>query len=200
MKTIITKKDGRKREPLSLSHLSFLFHLFLQPPSLDWSVSLTELIQDTLHLCMRFTTDGIKVVSHAFSGGKQVIKFANARNSGRVCLFSNRKWRTFYLEDNKFFNLIFKCLLLVKCLNGTRPTYIGSLFKIINIGLHTLYGLRGKGLNLELPNFHLTFKKNSFTYSLTKLWNSLPPQLRLSSDAIDFKHKLHDYSFLERVL
>ena len=88
----------------------------------------------------------------------------------------------------------------LKCLNGTRPTYIGSLFKIINIGLHTPYGLRGKGLNLELPNFHLTFKKNSFTYSLTKLWNSLPPQLRLSSDAIDFKRKLHDYSFLERVL
>ena len=77
--------------------------------------------------------------------------------------------------------------------------YIGSLFKIINIGLHTPYGLRGKGLNLELPNFNLTFKKNSFTYSLTKLWNSLPPQLCLSSDAIDFKHKLHDYSFLERV-
>ena len=188
MKTIITK------EPISLSHLSFLFHLFLQPPSLDWSVSLTELIQDTPHLCMRFTTDRIKVVSHGFSGGKQVIKFANARNSARVCLSNNRKWRTFYLGDNKFFNLIFKCW------NGTGPTYIGSLSKIINIGLHTLYGLRGEGLNLELPNFNLTFKKNSFTYSLTKLWNSLPSQLRLSSDANDFKREFHDYSFLARVL
>ena len=60
--------------------------------------------------------------------------------------------------------------------------------------------LRGEGLNLELPNFNLKFKKNSFTYSLTKLWNSLPSQVRLSSGANDFRSKLHDCSFIERVL
>ena len=87
-------------------------------------------------------------------------------------------------------------ILLFKCLNGTGPTYIGSLFKY----RHTPYRLRGEGLNLELPNFNLKFKKNSFTYSLTKLWNSLPSQVRLSSDANDFRSKLHDCSFLERVL
>ena len=106
----------------------------------------------------------------------------------------------FILKTINFLILIFRCLLLVKRLNGTGPTYIGSLFKIINIGLHTPYGLRGEGFNLELPNFNLTFKKNPFTYSLTKLWNSLPSQMCLSSDANDFKRKLHDYSFLERVL
>ena len=63
-----------------------------------------------------------------------------------------------------------------KCLSGTRPTYIGNLFKY----RHTPYGLRGaEGLNFELPNFNLKFKKDSFTYSLTKLWNSLPSQVRL---------------------
>ena len=87
-------------------------------------------------------------------------------------------------------------LVLFECLNGTGPTYIGSLFKY----RHTPYRLRGEGLNLELPNFNLKFKKNSFTYSLTKLWNSLPSQVRLSSDANDFRSKLHDCSFLERVL
>ena len=87
-------------------------------------------------------------------------------------------------------------ILLFKCLNGTGPTYIGSLFKY----RHTPYRLRGEGLNLELPNFNLKFKKNSFTHSLTKLWNSLPSQVRLSSDADDFKSKLHECSFLERVL
>ena len=86
-------------------------------------------------------------------------------------------------------------ILLFKCLNGTGPTYIGSLFKY----RHTPYRLRGEGLNLELPNFNLKFKKNSFTYSLTKLWNSLPSQVRLSSDANDFRSKLHDCSFLERL-
>ena len=64
---------------------------------------------------------------------------------------------------------------------------------------HTPYRLRGEGLNCELPNLNLKFKKNSFTYSLTKLWNSLPSQVRLSIDAND-KSKLHDCNFLERVL
>ena len=83
-----------------------------------------------------------------------------------------------------------------KCLNGTGPTYIGNLFKY----RHTPYRLRGEGFNLELPKFNLKFKMNSFTYSLTKLWNSLPSQVRLSSDANDFRSKLHDCSFLESVL
>ena len=87
-------------------------------------------------------------------------------------------------------------IVVFKCLNGTGPTYIGSLFKY----RHTPYRLRGEGLNMEPPNFSLKFKKNSFTYSLAKLWNSLPPQVRLSRDANDFRSKLHDCSFLERVL
>ena len=70
---------------------------------------------------------------------------------------------------------------------------------VLNIGIHR-NGLRGEGLELELPSFNLKFKKNSFTYSLTKLWNSLPSQVRLSSDADDFKSKLHECSFLGRVL
>ena len=87
-------------------------------------------------------------------------------------------------------------ILPFKCLNGTGPTYIVSLFKY----RHTPYRLRGEGSALELPKFNLKFKKNSFTYSLSKLWNSLPPQERLSSDPNDFRGKLHDCSFLERVL
>ena len=74
----------------------------------------------------------------------------------------------------------------------TGPAYIGNLFKY----RHTPYGLRGEGLNLELPDINLKFKKNSFTYLLTKLWNSLHSQVRLSSDANDFKSKLQDCTFL----
>ena len=46
-----------------------------------------DLIRDTRHLCARLRTDGIKIMSRGFSGGKQVIQFADARNRGRVCLF-----------------------------------------------------------------------------------------------------------------
>ena len=54
---------------------------------------------------------------------------------------------------------------------------------------HTLHELRGDGWTLESPNFSLKFKKNSFSYLLTKLWNSLPAQVPLSRDANDFKLK-----------
>ena len=47
-----------------------------------------DLIHDPLHLCTRFRIDGIKAMSRGISGGKQKIKFANARNRGRLCLFS----------------------------------------------------------------------------------------------------------------
>ena len=77
-------------------------------------------------------------------------------------------------------------ILHFECLNGMGPTYIGNLFKY----RHTPYRLGGQGLNLELPKFDLKFKKNSFIFSLTKLWNSLPSQVRLSSDAKDFRSKL----------
>ena len=50
-------------------------------------VNAIDLLHDTRHLCTRLRTDGIKAVSRGFSGGKQVIKFANARNHGRVRLF-----------------------------------------------------------------------------------------------------------------
>ena len=71
-----------------------------------------------------------------------------------------------------------------------------TLKAFLNKGIHRI-PLRGEGLNLE---FNLKVNNNSFTYSLTNLWNSLPSQMRLSSDANDFKSKLHDCSFLERVL
>ena len=39
------------------------------------------------------------------------------------------------------------------CLNSMGPTHFGSLFKY----RHTLYKIRGEGLNLELPNFNLGY-------------------------------------------
>ena len=50
-------------------------------------VNAIDLLHDTRHLCTRLRTDGIKAVSRSFSGGQKVIKFANAGNRGRVCLF-----------------------------------------------------------------------------------------------------------------
>ena len=47
-----------------------------------------DLIHDTLHLCTRFRIDDVKAMSRGISGSKQVLKFADASNRGRVCLSS----------------------------------------------------------------------------------------------------------------
>ena len=52
-----------------------------------------DLIHDTRHLCTRSKIDGIKAMSRGISGGKQVIKFANTSNRGRVCLFYQTRRR-----------------------------------------------------------------------------------------------------------
>ena len=46
-----------------------------------------DLIHNTRHLCACSMIDGIKAMSRGTSGGKQLIKFANRSNRGRVCLF-----------------------------------------------------------------------------------------------------------------
>ena len=50
-----------------------------------------DLIHDTCHLCTPFRIDGIKAISGGISGGEQKIKFANVRNCGLLCLFSQNK-------------------------------------------------------------------------------------------------------------
>ena len=52
------------------------------------------IIQDTHHLCTRFRIDGIKAMSRDNSGGKQKIKFTNARNRIGLCLFSQNETTT----------------------------------------------------------------------------------------------------------
>ena len=46
---------------------------------------------DTHHFCTRFRIDVVKAMSRGISGGKELIKFADTRNRGRVCLFSQNK-------------------------------------------------------------------------------------------------------------
>ena len=41
-------------------------------------------------------------MSRGISGGKQVIKFANISNRGRLCLFSQNKTTIFNLQNAKF--------------------------------------------------------------------------------------------------
>ena len=72
---------GRQLRPVQFSDFAaFVFRNLV-------SFRVRYLIHDTRHLCRRSWIDGIKAMSRGISGGKQVIKFANTGNRGRVCLF-----------------------------------------------------------------------------------------------------------------
>ena len=53
-----------------------------------------DLIHDARHLCSRSGIEGIKAMSRGISGSKQVIKFVNTSNRGRVCLFYQNETTT----------------------------------------------------------------------------------------------------------
>ena len=61
------------------------------------TVSSIDLLHATCQLYTRLRIDGIKVISRGILGGKQVIKFANKRSRGRVCLFYQNS--LFYQND-----------------------------------------------------------------------------------------------------
>ena len=70
-------------------------------------------IHDTCNLCARFRTDRIKKMSRGFSGGKQVIKCANARNRGRVCIFQPTENEEHFILRTMMANYGWKSSLLL---------------------------------------------------------------------------------------
>ena len=60
-----------------------------------------DLIHDTRHFCTRLRTDVVKAKSRGFSGGQTSDNICQCKKlrSG-LYILNNRKWRTFYLQDD----------------------------------------------------------------------------------------------------
>ena len=76
-----------KAAPFQLKAVEYYIFFRVQRLFEDGALTIIDLIYDIRLLCWRLWTNGIKAMSRDFSGDKQVIKFVNARNRGRVCLF-----------------------------------------------------------------------------------------------------------------
>ena len=61
-----------------------------------------DLIHDSRHLCTRLRIGGIKAMSRGILGGKQVLKFANTSNRGRVCLSPQNDKSILNLQNVQF--------------------------------------------------------------------------------------------------
>ena len=98
-----------------------------------------------------------------------------------VELFSELKWQTF--PDRVKFQ---KAVLTYKILNGLAPDYLKSMFTTIeSINNRVLRSSSNFQLYTPRPNSELLRK--SFSYSASKLWNSIPTNVKNAKSVDQFK-------------
>ena len=117
----------------------------------------------------------------------RVILGADTR-SNTVDLFNKLGWLPFYDEAK-----INKCSLVLKRLQGNCPSYMYDLLKC-NVDLHTRSG-RYSALNLVCPRYNRESEGGStFSVSATRLWNSLPINLKKETCVTSFREAFYSHS------
>ena len=98
-------------------------------------------------------------------------------------LFHKLSWKELHSQRQ-----IQKALMVFKSLNCLVPEYLMSKFVTRSV---SNYALRDSANRLVVPFPRTNYMKNSFSYSGTTLWNSLPCNIRQSSSLNQFKHLLY---------
>ena len=80
----------------------------------DQEYALIDLIHNARQLRSRFRINGITAISRGISGGKQKKKLVNARNRGRLCVFSQNE--EMIKSSSKMYGLSFdKINVIIAC-------------------------------------------------------------------------------------
>ena len=102
-------------------------------------------------------------------------------------LFVELKWLTFP-ERVKFR----KAVMMFKTMNNLNPPYIKNLFKFTN-EIHDRC-LRSASDNLHyIPKPKCELDRNSLAYSGSKIWNSIPEDVKNSDSVAIFKNRYFDW-------
>ena len=82
---------------------------------------------------------------------------------------------------------------MYKTVNKKTPDYLSDLFTSSNNG----YDLRKKENRLILPKFRTEFaKRNCFSFTGAKVWNSIPFNLRSASSLSLFKKNINNLAVI----
>ena len=112
----------------------------------------------------------------------RVILGADTR-SNRINLFNKLEWLPFYVEAN-----VNKCSLV----QGNCPGYMFDLLKW-NADLHTRSG-RYSALNVVCPRYNRESEgERTFSVSVTRLWNSLPINLKKKTYVTSFRKATYSH-------
>ena len=81
------------------------------------------------------------------------------------------------------------CIEVYKCMTGQNPEYLNNMFHIKMIP----YGLRDSSRSLQHRWGTKSYGFKSFQYYGSKVWNSIPPDIKKSSSLDEFKSKIHKW-------
>lgn len=85
-----------------------------------------------------------------------------------------------------------KAVLTYKALNNLTPSYISNLLKPVS-ETHALSLRSSENGLLSIPRSRTALFDRSFSYSASKLWNSLPKSVRKASSVNEFKTCIRNY-------
>ena len=90
------------------------------------------------------------------------------------------------------------CVMVFKSLNGQAPEYLSNLLtKCSETNIRSLRS--SKQETLKVPFARTTYYEKSFSVTGPKLWNSLPIQIRQSSNLITFKQSVKSFYLSEQL-
>ena len=145
-----------------------------------------SLVQSNFDYCSLIWSNGGKTLSNKLqklqNRAAQVITSSNF-DIDVDSLFHKLSWK-----DSKSQSQNQNALMVFKSLNWLVPKYLASKFIKRN---ESNYSLRDSVNKLVIPFPRTNYMKNSFSYSGTTLWNSLPCNIRESGSLNQFKRLLY---------
>ena len=91
------------------------------------------------------------------------------------------------------------CVMVFKSLNGQAPEYLLNLLtKCSETNVRSLRSSKQK--TLKVPFARSTYYEKPFSVTGPKLWNSLPVQIRQSSNLIIFKQSVKSFYLSEQLI
>ena len=82
-------------------------------------------------------------------------------------------------------------IIFHKCYKENGPSYLADLFE----PRITPYNLRNTGLNVTQNSYNSKFRHNSYSFVISRIWNKLPPSVKIAPNLSSFRRKLKTLIF-----
>ena len=180
-----------KRWPLESQYCVRFEPVYLLNSDFSFIIALFALLCLTPTWFGQIATESVYRVLRLQKRAARVISYAD-RTTPSVALFNKLGWIPFY-EQHK----IDKCIIMYKRINGRLPNYLNEHL-ILNNKRHSR-NTRYSSINAVCPKYKRESERGrSFAVSATRLWNSIPIEIRKLDSIACFKKNMFAKIFKEQ--